>query len=125
MYMGNFETVVEPVLTALAPLRRSLDAWLERGEMREPQRAALVLAIHEAVANAIQHAGSPGPIVVRGEAGSDGIVIVVIDDGRWKPPADPPSEERGRGLNLILSLVPDTQIRTGDTGTTVRIHQHA
>ena len=68
--MGHFETLVEPVLTALGPLRRSLDAWLERGGMDEPPRAAVVLATHEAVANAIQHAGTRGHVVVRGESGS-------------------------------------------------------
>ena len=93
--------------------------------MDEPPRAAVVLATHEAVANAIQHAGAPGRVVVRGESGSDGVVIEVSDDGHWKPPDDPPSEDRGRGLTLIRSLVSDAQIKTGDRGTTVRIHQNA
>ena len=123
--MGHFETLVEPVLTALGPLRRSLDAWLERGGMGEPPRAAVVLATHEAVANAIQHAGTPCPVVVRGESGTDGVFIEVTDEGHWKAPDDPPSEERGRGLTLIRSLVSDAQIQTGEQGTTVRIHQHA
>ena len=93
--------------------------------MDEPPRAAVVLATHEAVANAIQHAGGPGHVLVRGESGSEGVVIEVSDDGHWKPPADPPSEERGRGLMLIRSLVSDAQIKTGTRGTTVRIHQLA
>ena len=59
--MGHFETRVEPALTALASLRHSLDAWLEGGGMGEPPRAAVVLATHEAVANAIQHAGARVP----------------------------------------------------------------
>ena len=123
--MGTFETHVEPALTALAPMRHSLDAWLRGDGMDEPPRAAVVLATHEAVANAIQHAGAPGHVVVRGEFGSDGVVIEVSDDGHWKPPDDPPSEERGRGLTLIRCLVSDAQIKTGDRGTTVRIHQNA
>ena len=49
----------------------------------------------------------------------------MTDEGHWKTPDDPPSEERGRGLTLIRSLVSDAQIQTGDKGTTVRIHQHA
>ena len=121
--MGHFETHVEPALTALAPLRQSLDAWLKLGGMGEPPRAAVVLATHEAVANAIQHAGVLSPVVVHGEDGANGIVIEVTDDGSWKAPDDPPSEERGRGLNLIRALVSDAQISTGDAGTTVRIHQ--
>jgi serine/threonine-protein kinase RsbW len=121
--MGYLETLVEP--TALGPLRRSLDAWLERGGMGEPPRAAVVLATHEAVANAIQHAGTPGHVVVRCESRRDGVFIEVSDEGHWKPPDDPPSEERGRGLTLIRSLVSDAQIQTGEQGTIVRIHQHA
>jgi serine/threonine-protein kinase RsbW len=123
--MGHFETRVEPAFTALASLRHALDAWLEVGGMGEPPRAAVVLATHEAVANAIQHAGAPSPVVVRGDADADGVVIEVSDDGHWKLPADPPSEDRGRGLTLIRSLVSDAQIKTGDRGTTVRIQQHA
>jgi serine/threonine-protein kinase RsbW len=123
--MGHFETRVEPALDALAPLRHSLDAWLVGGGVSEPPRAAIVLATHEAVANAIQHARGPGPVVVYAEADADGVVIEVTDDGRWKPPDDPPSEERGRGLNLIRALVSDAQICTGASGTTVRLHHHA
>ena len=123
--MGKYETPVEPALTALAPMRHSLDAWLESGGMGEPPRAAVVLATHEAVANAIQHADCPTPVVVRAVAGADGVVIEVRDDGHWKAPANPPSEERGRGLTLIRSLVSDAQIKTGEWGTIVRIHQLA
>ena len=123
--MGNFETHVEPALTALAPMRHSLDAWLADGGMGEPPRAAVVLATHEAVANAIQHAGAPSEVVVRGASDADGVVIEVSDDGHWKAPADPPTEERGRGLILIRSLVSDAQIKTGESGTIVRIHQLA
>jgi len=123
--MGHFETHVDPALTALAPLRHSLDAWLAGGGMSEPPRAAVVLATHEAVANAIQHAGTPAPVLVRAECGTDGVVIEVSDDGTWKPPDDPPSEDRGRGLTLIRSLVSDAQIKTSEWGTTVRIHQLA
>lgn len=123
--MGHFETRVEPAVSALASLRHALDAWLACGGLNGRPRAAVVLATHEAVANAIQHADSAGPVVVRGDYGPDGVVIEVTDHGHWKLPDDPPSEERGRGLNLIRALVSDTQIQTGAGGTTVRIHQHA
>jgi len=125
MVMGHFETYVEPVFTSLAPMRHSLDAWLEGGGMGEPPRAAVVLATHEAVANAIQHAGAPSPVLVRGESDADGVVIEVSDDGHWKAPVKPPRGDRGRGLLLIRSLVSDAQIKTGEWGTVVRIHQLA
>ena len=116
--MGTFETHVEPALTALAPMRHLLDAWLRGDGMDEPPRAAVVLATHEAVANAIQHAGAPGHVVVRAEFGSDGVVIEVSDDGHWKPPDDRPYEDRGRGLTLNRYLVSDAQKKTGSSGTT-------
>ena len=106
-------------------MRHLLDAWLRGDGVDEPPRAAVVLATHEAVANAIQHAGAPGHVVVRAEFGSDGVVIEVSDDGHWKPPDDRPSEDRGRGLTLIRSLVSGAQMKTGSCGTTVRIHQNA
>ncbi len=121
--MGTFEAQVEPALAALAPLRHSLDEWLERGGVTEPPRAAVVLATHEAVANAIEHAGTPHAVLVRGEADTKGVVIEITDDGSWRPPADPPPEDRGRGLDLIRALVSDAEVRTGDSGTTVRIQQ--
>ena len=123
MYMGHFETLVEPVLTALAPLRHSLDAWLERGGMSEHSRDAVILATHEAVANAIQHSGTDDRIRVRADAKPDGLTIEVADDGTWRIPDDPPQLERGRGLDLIRSLVSDATIHTDTGGTTVRLRQ--
>ena len=45
-------------LRELRPLRASLNAWLTAAGAAESSRDGLVLATHEAVANAIQHAGS-------------------------------------------------------------------
>ena len=71
--------------------------------MSEPPRAAVVLATHEAVANAIQHSAAANPVTVRGESRPEDFLIEITDDGKWKTPDDRPSEERGRGLDLILN----------------------
>ena len=83
----------------------------------------MILATHEAVANAIQHSGTGTRIHVRADADADGLTIEISDDGAWRAPADPPPIERGRGLNLIRALVTDATIDTGAGGTTVRLHQ--
>jgi anti-sigma regulatory factor (Ser/Thr protein kinase) len=120
---GRFERDVDPTLTALAPLRHALTAWLERRNLSDRSRAAVILATHEAVANAIQHSGTIDRIRVRVDAARDGLTIEISDHGAWRVPDDPPSLERGRGLNLIRSLVSDATINTTAAGTTVRLHE--
>jgi serine/threonine-protein kinase RsbW len=121
--MSHLEIRVEPVLGALTPLRRSLGTWLERRGIHDPFRANVILATHEAVANAIQHAGPNRQITVRGNASADAVTIEVSDNGQWRIPDSPSSEERGRGLDLIRSLVTVADIQTGHDGTTVRLVQ--
>ncbi len=41
--------------TRLSDLRAALDQWLVRGALGEDARAAIVLATHEALANAFDH----------------------------------------------------------------------
>jgi len=120
---GRFEHNVDPTVAALAPLRRALAAWLDRPEISERSRQAVILATHEAVANAIQHSGTDDRIRVRAEAKPDGLTIEVTDDGTWRIPDDPPQLERGRDLDLIRSLVSDATIHTDTGGTTVRLRQ--
>jgi two-component sensor histidine kinase len=83
----------------------------------------VILATHEAVANAIQHSGTVARVRVRVDAEPDGLTIEVADEGAWRTPADPPPLERGRGLNLIRSLVSDATIETNASGTTIRLRQ--
>jgi anti-sigma regulatory factor (Ser/Thr protein kinase) len=120
---GRFEHNVDPTVGALAPLRHALAAWLDRRDMSERSREAVILATHEAVANAIQHSGTADRIRVWADAKPDGLTIEVSDAGAWRIPDDPPPLERGRGLNLIRSLVSDATILTDAGGTTVRLRQ--
>jgi anti-sigma regulatory factor (Ser/Thr protein kinase) len=120
--MRPFEKHVEHELSALKSLRRALDKWLQGGGLPDPPRAGIVLATHEALANAIEHSNSAKPIHIKAEAHSDGFVIEITDDGQWKIP-ETPRVERGRGLHLIKALVSDVQINSQPTGTTVRLFQ--
>ena len=120
---GRFERDVDPTVAALAPLRHAFEAWLARREISDRSRVAVVLATHEAVANAIQHSGTTDRIRVRADAKPDGLTIEISDGGAWRIPVDPPPIERGRGLTLIRSLVSTATIDTDAAGTTVRLHQ--
>ena len=91
--------------------------------MSDPPRAAVVLATHEALANAIQHSAAASPVTVRGESRPEDFLIEITDDGKWKIPDGRASEERGRGLDLLRSLVSEAEIRKSDSGTTVRLIQ--
>jgi len=120
---SRFEHEVDLSLAALAPLRHAFTAWLENRGLSESSRVAVILATHEAVANAIQHSGTIDPIRVRADAAPDYVTIEISDNGAWRAPDDPPSPERGRGLTLIRSLVSDAEIATDGAGTIVRLRQ--
>jgi anti-sigma regulatory factor (Ser/Thr protein kinase) len=110
-------------LRELRPLRASLNAWLRDAGMAESSRDNLVLATHEAVANAIQHAGSADPVLVHARENERGFVIDVSDAGRWVVREAPPPEGRGRGLQMINALVSRADVVAKKGGTTVRLHQ--
>ena len=118
--MGGLELRVGQV-EDLAFVRHALDEWLNGQGMSEPPRAEFVLATHEALANAIQHSGISSSVTVRARAASEGIEIVISDEGSWKAPDEVSNDERGRGLSLIRLLVPDAEVSTGVPGTTVRL----
>src|SRR5215218_10062149 len=102
--MEMLEIRVEPALPALAPLRRSLNAWLELVGMGSLARGSFVFAAHEAAANAIQRAGAVCEIVVRGKSDGDLVTVEITDDGQSRTADDPTTEEGVSGLALIPSL---------------------
>jgi len=120
----SFEMQVEDG-AALAPFRHKLDRWLAIGGLADVPRADVVLASHEAVANAIEHSNSSQPVLVRADAHADGFVVEIVDEGRWRPARKLPIEGRGRGLGLIKALVTEVQIKSLSAGTTVRLFQLA
>ena len=119
--MRTLDLDVEPSVTALRPMRRSLDTWLEQIGIGEKPRAALVLAAHEAVVNAIQHAGLTEPVHVRACDGGEDIVVSITDNGHWKTPDEEPLS--CGGLAMIERLVSAVAVTTRDRGTTVLLRQ--
>lgn len=122
--MEGFQSTLPSDFAVLGALRRSLTTWLEKAGVADPPRADVVLATHEAAANAIEHAGAARPIDVRARLVDGTLTIEISDSGRWKA-ANPADEERGRGLMLIAKLVSKVEIETDKRGTTLRLLQYA
>jgi anti-sigma regulatory factor (Ser/Thr protein kinase) len=98
---------------ALARVRGTVRTWLSAVEASEPDD--LVLAVDEAVANAIEHGGADVVLSAHEEQGS--VFFVVYDGGRWRPAGD--YKWRGRGIAIMRALVDDVQIEPSPSGTTV------
>ena len=118
----TFQTTLAPDLSLLASLRHALELWLEEVGVADPPRSELVLATHEAAANAIEHAASIVADRDPGRRAAATVVVEIRDHGRWQERRDE-NEERGRGLKLIESLVSAVKIETDEDGTTLRLLQ--
>ena len=111
-----------PSSSCLPDLRRSVARSLEGVD--EEVVADVLLALDEAVSNAIRH-GSQGGEPVRVSVDSDGEwVEMSVRDGGPTPrlprlPAEPPPvlQTGGRGLWLILQLVDEVRLQRIEDGT--------
>ena len=111
-----------PDSSSIPDLRRSVARSLE--DVDEHVLADVLLALDEAVSNAIRH-GSQGGEPVRVSVDSDGEwVEMSVRDGGPTPqlprlPAEPPPllKTGGRGLWLILQLVDEVRLQRIEDGT--------
>jgi anti-sigma regulatory factor (Ser/Thr protein kinase) len=106
---------------AVPLVRRSLERFARGLGFGDDHRFSLLTAVGEAVANAVEHAysGLPGLVRVHAHAGDDNLVVTVEDDGKWKPAQR--RDERGRGLPLMRALMDGVEIRTHQARTEVRL----
>lgn len=108
----------------LAAVRARLDAWLAGEGLAEDDRYDLVIAVNEAVSNAVEHAYGPdeaGDVHVAAAVRSDGsVVVVVADRGAWRVPP-PTLSARGRGLLLMRENVDEVLVDRRPSGTTVTL----
>jgi anti-sigma regulatory factor (Ser/Thr protein kinase) len=119
---NSMTNVLEPLrlsldadASSLAPLRRALGDWLR--EVGAHKVYDVVLAVDEAVANAIEHAGltHASVITVKAEVVGEILHLKVIDRGAWKQQAL--DESRGRGLVIMNSVMDSVTIEHRDNET--------
>jgi anti-sigma regulatory factor (Ser/Thr protein kinase) len=105
----------------LASTRRAIRLWLDgRGDSASfGQR--LLLAVGEALTNAIEHAyrdRRPGVIDLSiRDDGDDSLHVSVRDEGRWREASDQP--DRGRGFAIIRALATGLDRQSDGAGTTL------
>lgn len=106
----------------LAAIRRLLRGWLV--DLGADRRAieAVLLASGEACTNAVEHAYGPGDrtFSLHGRREGDDVVLVIRDDGRWRPPR---GQNRGRGLGLMETFMDAVEVAPDESGTEVRMRR--
>jgi anti-sigma regulatory factor (Ser/Thr protein kinase) len=100
--------------------RQLVRRWLDDRGADPDARDRLMLAVSEAVGNAVEHAYglAGGDVTVKIDSGGGtGARVVVRDQGSWR---EPRGDGEGRGLRLIRDAV-DVEIDRAQTGTTVTL----
>jgi serine/threonine-protein kinase RsbW len=118
----RFSVIFDPDPSKLAGLRADLAGWLRRGNVEESEIELIVLAMNEAVANAMEH-GRRGQHRIRLDAwtSASSLTIEVIDRGSWRD--EPSASDRGFGLDLIRACMDTITIEPSAQGTTVRMQR--
>ena len=91
-------------------MRQLLTSWLEQTDATAGVRDAVLLATHEAAANAMAHGQPDSPVSVsasQDEAGD--FTVEVTNLGGWK---EPEPEQHGHGLSLMNELMSAVAIHT-------------
>jgi anti-sigma regulatory factor (Ser/Thr protein kinase) len=109
------------VTTAAGETRRRLRPWLLANSFDDRAASDALVAVSEAVANAVEHSGiSPNQqVTVRARLGSGRLGVTVRDAGRWRRTREDPS--RGFGLRLMHSLMDTVNIDQRSDGTRVEL----
>ena len=111
-----------PTSSCLPDLRRSVAQTL--GDLNQEVVDDVLLALDEAVSNAIRHGSRGGEQVLVTVESDDEWVEMTVRDGGPTPrlprlPAEPPPvlQTGGRGLWLILQLVDEVRLQRIEDGT--------
>lgn len=107
---------------SLASIREVARSWLAAvGPLTSDERRLLLLGLGEATANAVEHAyrAGQGSLHIELREHPRGVTMCVTDAGQWR--TEPPSEDRGRGLDIISQLFDEVHVATDDTGTAIRM----
>jgi serine phosphatase RsbU (regulator of sigma subunit)/anti-sigma regulatory factor (Ser/Thr protein kinase) len=114
----ELEFAVDARARSLLTIRRALARWLEDLEVRPALAKEIVMAVHEASANVVEHAYGPagGTIAIRAKREGDHVEVWVRDSGTWRGSS---RGDRGNGLRLMRGLMDDVMVDTSATGTAV------
>jgi PAS domain S-box-containing protein len=105
---------------SVAIMRRAIRKWLTAIGASEENVFDLTVACGEAIANSIEHAYGlgEGDVELRAEESGGVVTLTVRDYGHWRPPRE---TDRGRGLELMRSLVDEVEVTPASDGSQVRL----
>lgn len=105
---------------SLSTLRNALKQWLTRIGGTSEEIFAVVTAVGEAAANAIEHAYGPGDAVfdVEAQVEAENLAITIRDKGQWRAPRGHP---RGRGMEMMRAMMDTVEVVTDHNGTILRL----
>ncbi len=114
----QFRLELPPEPRQLASMRTLMRRWLSHAGAPEEDEAEILMAVGEAAANAIEHAGlSPRQVfTLTGLVADSGVEITITDPGSWREGS---GEGRGRGMPLMKQLMDSVELTHTDEGTTV------
>ncbi|MFB9684906.1 ATP-binding protein [Amycolatopsis plumensis] len=124
---STFEELAPALPNEMAGLRRKLIQWLGELDLDPDSKHDITLATYEALANVAAHAYPDGHGWARLQARREGdaVTVTVTDTGCGIPATRPRvaglRTSGGRGLLLIDQVADQTDIDTGESGTTVRM----
>jgi anti-sigma regulatory factor (Ser/Thr protein kinase) len=104
-------------------VRHRLRRWLEASDVPVSLQDSIVLGVHEAAANAMEHAIPCESLAIRASIENRVLTVEVTDTGRWTEEDVPDTDEGGRGLHLMRALIEHVAIHPGPAGTTVHLRQ--
>jgi anti-sigma regulatory factor (Ser/Thr protein kinase) len=111
--------------TDLAAIRAVVYRYARQAGLPEARAVDLVLAVSEVAANTVRHAKSPGSLKIWYD--SSEIVCQIQDEGVITDPLAghrQPSLEAngGHGLWIVNQVCDKVEMRSDETGTTIRLH---
>ena len=109
-------------LSFLPVLRRQFSAWLAEVEVSVEIGDEVLLATHEAAANAIEYARPATEVTVGGVRDDSKLMVVVTNSGTWRDPRSV-DDMRGWGLILMDKLMSEVEVQVDLERTVVRMRK--
>ena len=111
--------------TDLAAIRAVVHGYAIKAGLTEARAIDLVLAVSEVAANTVRHAKSPGSLQIWHDANE--IVCQLHDEGTITDPlagrrAPSLDANGGHGLWIVNEVCDQVDMRSDETGTTIRLH---
>jgi anti-sigma regulatory factor (Ser/Thr protein kinase) len=99
-----------------------LTRWLEDLEVSRALSAEIVMAVHEASTNVVEHAYGPagGIVTITVTRNGEHVEAWIRDSGTWRGAS---KGDRGNGLKLMRGLMDDVIVDTSAAGTVVLLRR--